>query len=105
MHLCLFMMPLHPPERPMHETLAEDTEKSLLADRLGFQEVWVGEHFSATSEPIASPLMFMAGLVHRTSLNFGTGVINLPNHHPAIGSYGAGALLDGDWRGGLVFRF
>jgi alkanesulfonate monooxygenase SsuD/methylene tetrahydromethanopterin reductase-like flavin-dependent oxidoreductase (luciferase family) len=28
--------------------------------------------------------MFMAGLVHRTSLNFGTGVINLPNHHPAI---------------------
>jgi alkanesulfonate monooxygenase SsuD/methylene tetrahydromethanopterin reductase-like flavin-dependent oxidoreductase (luciferase family) len=84
MHLGLFMMPLHPPERPMHETLAEDTEKSLLADRLGFQEVWVGEHFSATSEPIASPLMFMAGLVHRTSLNFGTGVINLPNHHPAI---------------------
>ncbi|MFN9095671.1 MAG: LLM class flavin-dependent oxidoreductase, partial [Alphaproteobacteria bacterium] len=84
MHLGLFMMPLHPPGRPMHETLAEDTEKSLLADRLGFQEVWVGEHFSATSEPIASPLMFMAGLVHRTSLTFGTGVINLPHPHPAL---------------------
>ena len=34
MKLGLFMMPLHPPQRPMHETLAENTEKSLLADRL-----------------------------------------------------------------------
>ena len=64
MQLGLFMMPLHPPHRPLHETLAEDTEKSLLADRLGFNELWVGEHFSASSEPIASPLMFMAGLVN-----------------------------------------
>jgi alkanesulfonate monooxygenase SsuD/methylene tetrahydromethanopterin reductase-like flavin-dependent oxidoreductase (luciferase family) len=62
MRLGLFMMPLHPPERAMGEMLAEDTEKSLLADRLGFAELWVGEHFSATSEPIASPLMFMAAL-------------------------------------------
>ena len=84
MRLGLFMMPLHPPERPMHETLAEDTEKSLLADRLGFHELWVGEHFSASSEPIASPLMFMASLLPRTNLTFATGVINLPNHHPAI---------------------
>jgi alkanesulfonate monooxygenase SsuD/methylene tetrahydromethanopterin reductase-like flavin-dependent oxidoreductase (luciferase family) len=84
MRLGLFMMPLHPPERPADETLAEDTEKSLLADRLGFEELWVGEHFSASSEPIASPLMFMAGLAPRTKLTFATGVINLPNHHPAM---------------------
>ena len=85
MRLGLFMMPLHPPERPMHETLAEDTEKSLLADQLGFDELWVGEHFSASSEPIPSPLMFMAALAPRTKrLTFATGVINLPNHHPAI---------------------
>ena len=55
MHLGLFMMPLHPPERPMHETLAEDTEKSLLADRLGFQEVWVGEHFPPHPNPLPHP--------------------------------------------------
>ena len=84
MRLGLFMMPLHPPERPMHETLAEDTEKSLLADRLGFQELWIGEHFSASSEPIASPMIFMASLLPATRLTFATGVINLPNHHPAI---------------------
>lgn len=83
MRLGLFMMPLHPPSRPMREMLAEDTEKSLLADRLGFEELWVGEHFSASSEPIASPLMFMAALAPRTRLTFATGVINLPNHHPA----------------------
>jgi alkanesulfonate monooxygenase SsuD/methylene tetrahydromethanopterin reductase-like flavin-dependent oxidoreductase (luciferase family) len=83
MRLGLFMMPLHPPERPMHELLAEDAQKSLLADRLGFDELWVGEHFSASSEPIPSPLMFMAALAAQTKLTFATGVINLPNHHPA----------------------
>lgn len=83
MRLGLFMMPLHPPERGMQAMLAEDTEKSLLADRLGFDELWIGEHFSATSEPIASPLMFMAALAPQTKLTFATGVINLPNHHPA----------------------
>jgi alkanesulfonate monooxygenase SsuD/methylene tetrahydromethanopterin reductase-like flavin-dependent oxidoreductase (luciferase family) len=85
MRLGLFMMPVHPPARSFTETLAEDTEKSLLADRLGFGELWLGEHFSATSEPIPSPLMFMAGLVPRTkNLRFGTGVICLPNHDPVV---------------------
>jgi alkanesulfonate monooxygenase SsuD/methylene tetrahydromethanopterin reductase-like flavin-dependent oxidoreductase (luciferase family) len=85
MRLGLFMMPVHPPARSFTETLAEDAEKSLLADRLGFEELWMGEHFSATSEPIPSPLMFMAGLVPQTkNLRFGTGVINLPNHDPVV---------------------
>jgi alkanesulfonate monooxygenase SsuD/methylene tetrahydromethanopterin reductase-like flavin-dependent oxidoreductase (luciferase family) len=85
MRLGFFMMPVHPPARSFTDTLAEDAEKSLLADRLGFEELWLGEHFSATSEPIPSPLMFMAGLVPRTkNLTFATGVINLPNHHPVI---------------------
>src|ERR1700678_4241653 len=83
MRLGFFMMPVHPPARSFTETLAEDTEKSLLADRLGYKELWLGEHFSATSEPIPSPLMFMASLLPRTkNLTFGTAVICLPNHHP-----------------------
>ena len=85
MRLGIFMMPVHPPERSFTETLAEDEEKALYADQLGFDEMWLGEHFSATTEPIPSPLMFMASLVPRTSnLNFGTGVICLPNHDPVI---------------------
>jgi alkanesulfonate monooxygenase SsuD/methylene tetrahydromethanopterin reductase-like flavin-dependent oxidoreductase (luciferase family) len=83
MRLGLFMMPVHPPGRVLAETLAEDEEKAIYADRLGFDELWLGEHFSATTEPIPSPLMFMAGLVPRTkNLTFGTAVICLPNHHP-----------------------
>ena len=83
MRLGIFMMPVHPPGRLLADTLAEDEEKALYADRLGFDELWLGEHFSATTEPIPSPLMFMAGLVPRTkNLTFGTAVICLPNHHP-----------------------
>jgi alkanesulfonate monooxygenase SsuD/methylene tetrahydromethanopterin reductase-like flavin-dependent oxidoreductase (luciferase family) len=85
MRLGLFMMPLHPPTRTLSEYLDETAEKALLAERLGFDEVWVGEHFSATSEPIPSPLMFMSTLIPQTkSLTFATGVINLPNRHPAV---------------------
>ncbi len=85
MRLGLFMMPLHPPTRTLGEFMAETAEKALLAERLGFDEVWVGEHFSATTEPIPSPLMFMASLIPQTSrITFGTGVINLPNRHPAV---------------------
>jgi alkanesulfonate monooxygenase SsuD/methylene tetrahydromethanopterin reductase-like flavin-dependent oxidoreductase (luciferase family) len=85
MRLGLFMMPVHPPHRAMHETLAEDVEKSLLADQLGFDEMFLGEHYSASTEPYPSPLMFMASLIPRTkNLAFGTGVLSLPNRHPAI---------------------
>ncbi len=83
MRLGLFMMPVHPPGRAFSDTLAEDEEKSLYADQLGFDELWLGEHFSATTEPIPSPLMFMASLLSRTkNLTFGTAVICLPSHHP-----------------------
>jgi alkanesulfonate monooxygenase SsuD/methylene tetrahydromethanopterin reductase-like flavin-dependent oxidoreductase (luciferase family) len=74
---------VHPPTRSFTDTLAEDEEKSLYADELGFDELWLGEHYSATTEPIPSPLMFMASLLPRTrNLSFGTAVICLPNHHP-----------------------
>ena len=103
MRLGLFMMPVHPPVRPMHEVMAEDMEKCLLADRLGFDEMFLGEHFSAWSEPYPSPLMFMAALVHRTkNLDFGTGVISLPNRHPALVA-GEVAQFDHLSRGRFIF--
>jgi len=85
MRFGMFMMPVHPPDRTFWSTLEEDTEKSLLADQLGFDELWLGEHFSASTEPIPSPLMFFSNLITRTKhVRFGTAVINIPNHHPAI---------------------
>jgi len=81
----MFMMPLHPVGRAMHEYLAEDTEKALLLDRLGYDELFIGEHYSAATEPYPSPMMFAASLLPRTErLVFGTGVINAPLHHPAM---------------------
>src|SRR5882672_10157525 len=114
MRLGMFMMPVHPPDRAMWSTLEEDTEKSLLADQLGFDEVWMGEHFTATTEPFPSPLLFLGGLVHRTKhIRFGTAVINIPNHHPAIVAAEAaqfdhlskGRFMMGVGPGGLVSDF
>jgi alkanesulfonate monooxygenase SsuD/methylene tetrahydromethanopterin reductase-like flavin-dependent oxidoreductase (luciferase family) len=85
LRLGLFMMPLHPAGRPMHAYLAEDTEKALLLEKLGYDELFIGEHFSAATEPYPSPLMFAASLLPRTErLVFGTGVFNAPLWHPAI---------------------
>ena len=114
MRLGMFMMPVHPPGRSLSDTLAEDTTKSILADKLGYDELWMGEHFSATTEPFPSPLMFLAGLVPQTkNLTFGTAVINLPNHHPAIVAGEAaqfdhmsgGRFLFGVGSGGLASDF
>jgi alkanesulfonate monooxygenase SsuD/methylene tetrahydromethanopterin reductase-like flavin-dependent oxidoreductase (luciferase family) len=114
MRLGMFMMPVHPADRTFWSTLEEDAEKSVLADRLGFDELWLGEHFSATTEPIPSPLMFFAGLLQRTTnITFGTAVINLPNHHPAIVAAEAaqfdhmskGRFMLGVGPGGLVSDF
>src|SRR4029079_13736959 len=83
LRLGMFMMPLHPPGRSMQAYLAEDTEKAILLDMLGYDELWVGEHFTAGTEPYPSPLMFMANLLARTErLTFATGVVNAPNRHP-----------------------
>jgi alkanesulfonate monooxygenase SsuD/methylene tetrahydromethanopterin reductase-like flavin-dependent oxidoreductase (luciferase family) len=82
--LGLFMMPLHDPKRSYMDVLKQDREAILLADQLGYDEAWVGEHYSCKTEPIPSPLQFMATLLPVTKrIVFGTGVINLPQHHPA----------------------
>ena len=85
MRVGLFMMPLHGLGRDLGATLGEDREAIILADQLGFEEAWVGEHFAASPEPIVSPLMFLATLVHHTKqIKLGTGVLALPHHHPAV---------------------
>ncbi|MBN3725361.1 LLM class flavin-dependent oxidoreductase [Burkholderia sp. Ac-20379] len=84
MKLGLFMMPLHDPKRNYTEVLKQDREAIIMADKLGYAEAWVGEHYSCSAEPIANPLQFFASLVHATKdIKFATGVINLPQHHPA----------------------
>jgi len=83
MHLGLFLMPLHDPDAPLAPKLREDRECIIYLDQLGYDEVWVGEHCTATSEPIPDPLQFLATLIPVTRhIRLGTGVTNLPQHHP-----------------------
>ena len=79
MRLGHFMMPLHPPTRDYHEMLEEDLEAIVIADGLGFDEVWVGEHFSSMTEPVTSPLVFMAKAISLTKqIKFCTGSNSAP---------------------------
>ena len=66
MELGLFFMPVHRPEKPWQVALEEDRQAALLADRTGYSEVWMGEHFSTKVEQVPSPLMFLATLIHET---------------------------------------
>ena len=82
--LGMFTMPFHHPARDYADLLEEDQEAIVLADRLGFSEAFVGEHFSSWSERITSPLIFLATVISRTrDIRLGTGVINMPHVHPA----------------------
>ncbi len=84
MKLATFMMPLHPPGRNPAETLAEDREAILLADRLGYAEAFVGEHVTDLAENVTSCLMFLASVAHETkNIVLGSGTVNMPNSHPA----------------------
>ena len=77
-------MPLHPLERNYLDTLREDREAILLADELGFEEAFVGEHVTDHAETITSCLSFIASLAYQTkSIKLGSGTLNLPNSHPA----------------------
>jgi alkanesulfonate monooxygenase SsuD/methylene tetrahydromethanopterin reductase-like flavin-dependent oxidoreductase (luciferase family) len=85
MRLGLFSMPLHRPEKPYSQALAEDREMVLLADNLGYAEAWIGEHFTSKVEQIPSAMMFFATLINETTqIKFGTGVVNMPHHHPGV---------------------
>ena len=109
--LGMFTMPFHHPARDYATFLEEDQEAVILADRLGFTEAFVGEHFSSWSERITSPLIFLATVISRTKrIKLGTGVINLPQLHPAtVAAHAAmfdhlcrGRFIMGIGPGGLV---
>jgi Luciferase-like monooxygenase len=83
--LGMFTMPFHHPHKDYAALLAEDQEAVILADRLGFSEAYVGEHFSSWSERITSPLNFLATVIPLTKqIRLGTGVLNLPQVHPGL---------------------
>ena len=85
MRFGLFMAPFHPTGQ--NPTLALERDLDLIEhlDRLGFHEVWIGEHHSGGYEIIASPEVFIAAAAARTKhIRLGSGVNSLPYHHPLL---------------------
>jgi alkanesulfonate monooxygenase SsuD/methylene tetrahydromethanopterin reductase-like flavin-dependent oxidoreductase (luciferase family) len=103
MDLGFFTMPIHPPSRSMTETLKEDRELCLIADRLGFSEGFYGEHITDAAENITSNLIFIASLIHQTkNIRLGSGTVNMTNHHPAMVAAEV-AMIDHMMEGRFIF--
>jgi alkanesulfonate monooxygenase SsuD/methylene tetrahydromethanopterin reductase-like flavin-dependent oxidoreductase (luciferase family) len=100
--LGLFMMPVNDHRRDSHEVLMEDVEVAVRCDALGFDEFWIGEHYTTLSEPVSCPFIFLANLIARTKrMRLGTGVVNLPQRHP-VQTASHAALLDHLSEGRLI---
>ena len=84
MKIATFMMPLHPPGKNYVQSLREDREAIILADELGYEEAYVGEHVTDAAETVTHCMTFLASLIPVTKrIKLGTGTINIPNSHPA----------------------
>ena len=102
MHLGFFTMPVHPQGRAYWQTLKEDREAFILADRLGYTEGYCGEHLTDAAENIPNSLMFIATLLDATKrMKVGTAVANLPFSHPVVVASNA-AMLDNLFEGRFI---
>jgi len=82
--ISFFTMPIHPLGKPYAQSLKEDREAFILADKLGFSEAYCGEHTTDQAEIVTSTVAFLASLAYETNdIILGTGTVNLPNSHPA----------------------
>ena len=103
MRLGMFMMPLHPAHRAPAETLQEDREAVILADRLGFYDAFVGEHLTEKSENVTNSFIFLASVLSETrTIKLATGTSNLSHSHPTLIASHA-AMFDHLARGRFIF--
>jgi alkanesulfonate monooxygenase SsuD/methylene tetrahydromethanopterin reductase-like flavin-dependent oxidoreductase (luciferase family) len=103
MDLGFFTQPIHNPGRDYAETLEEDRDAFVLADRLGYTEGFIGEHMTAERENIANGLIFVASLAGLTeNIKLGTGVHNLSFSHPLVVASNV-AMVDNMLRGRFLF--
>jgi alkanesulfonate monooxygenase SsuD/methylene tetrahydromethanopterin reductase-like flavin-dependent oxidoreductase (luciferase family) len=103
MKLGAFMMPSHPPERPLLDGYAWDLAQLERLDRMGFDEAWIGEHFTAPWEPNPAPDLLIAQALLRTErIKLAPGAHLLPYHHPIELAHRV-AFLDQLARGRYMF--
>ena len=79
----VFLAPFHALNENPTLMFERDMELAKLLDRLGYDELWVGEHHSGGFETIAAPEVFIAAAAMVTRhIRLGTGVRSLPYTHP-----------------------
>ena len=83
MKLGALLMPSHPPERSISDGLRQDLDHLERLDALGFEEAWIGEHFTTAWEPCPAPDLLIAQALQRTKqIRLGPLGHLLPFHHP-----------------------
>lgn len=80
----MFMQPSHPPDRAVYDGIQQDLGIIEELDRLGYSEVWVGEHLSAPWEPYPACDLILAQAIERTSqIKLCSGAYVATFYHPA----------------------
>ena len=103
MRLGYFTMPVHGMHRNWAETLKEDRQTVILADKLGFHDAFIGEHLSDRCETVTNSMMFLASLVSDTkTIKLASGTSNLSQMHPVLIAAQA-AMLDHLAEGRFIF--
>ena len=83
MKLGAFLMPSHPPERSIRDGQTWDLHDLQRLDALGFEEAWIGEHFTAAWEPCPAPDLLIAQALMKTEkIRLGPLGHLLPYHNP-----------------------
>lgn len=81
----VFLAPYHADDENPTLQIRRDLDLAEHLDSLGYDELWIGEHHSASFETIAAPELFIAAAAERTRrIRLGTGVVSLPYHHPLM---------------------
>ena len=103
MKLGLFDMPVCTPGRVHAETYDVNLELMAWADKLGYSEAWIGEHFTLGWEPLPAPDLFIARALGVTeNIMLGTGVVLLQFHNPVMVAHRI-AMLDHLAKGRFFF--
>ena len=96
-------MPVHGMHRDWVETLKEDRQAVILADKLGFYDAFIGEHLTDRSETITNSMLFLASVISDTkTIKLATGTSNLSHSHPVLIASQA-AMLDHLAEGRFIF--
>lgn len=108
----IFSMPEHVPWENWELSYDLDLEKIKIAERLGFDEFWIGEHHAGGYENVPVPEYYIARASAVTSrIRLGTGTVNLPYGDPFsiaerlafLDQLTHGRLIAGFGSGGLPF--